>query len=114
MHVIRTAQMNAFSANSRRQFENRLIDHVIANFPEQVWNWKTTDLQQRVAEAIDRALAWQFEREEEAAAFVSYTFELGEHFDTDPAFSWVFPILQDRTLSGQAKIQAIEDGLCDD
>jgi hypothetical protein len=115
MLVIRHEQIKALSANTRAQFETRLADHVIAHFPEKVWNLKMPDdLRQRISAAVDRAIAWRFEWEDEVAWFVMYTFELGEHFDTDPEYSWVCPILEDRTTSGYQKIEAIEEGLCDD
>jgi hypothetical protein len=114
MLVIRPAQINALSAYMLDQFEARLADHIIAHFPEKVWNLKMPDLGRRIAAAVDRALAWRFEREDEIAWFVSYTFELGEHFDTDQDYSWVSPILEDRTTSASQKIDAIEDGLCED
>src|SRR5262249_18820266 len=100
MLVIRLEQINALCANRRAQFETRLADHVNAHFPEKAWNLKTPHLRQRISAAVDRAIAWRFEWEDEVAWFVMYTFELGEHFDTDPVYSWVSPILEDPTTSG--------------
>lgn len=112
--IIRPEQATSLSANSRTHFEERLVEHIRTHFPEKVWKMEAPDLRRRIAAAVDRALVWQFEWEDEVAWFVGYTFELGEEFDTAPEYAWVAPILEDRTKSGWQKIDAIEDGLSDD
>lgn len=112
--MIRPEQITALSADNRADFLARLADHIIAQFPEKVWNWERPDLDRRIAGAVDRALGWGFEWEQEVAWFVGYTFELGEDFDTAPDYAWLVPILSDRTKTGYQKIEAIEDGLCED
>ncbi|NOT58220.1 MAG: hypothetical protein HOP18_26755 [Deltaproteobacteria bacterium] len=111
MIKIRQEQMDAFATDLRARFASRLVAHVEGKYPEKVWDLARTDLRMRIQATIARAITYGINREEDVAAFVVLTLELGEHFDTESEHEWSQTILRDPTLDGHAKINRIEEAL---
>src|SRR5689334_19159 len=105
MVKLRQSQLDGMHQKLRQEYENRVLSHIEEAFPEEVWNLPKDVKQLRIRESIDRALNYGLETEEDVAAFVDWTFELGETFDRN---AWASEILLDPTLSGQDKVIEIE------
>jgi hypothetical protein len=103
--------MDTFATDLRARFENRLVAHVEEAYPEKVWDIALSDLGVRIHRAIDQAITYGIKIEEDVATFVDLTFELGQHFDTDPEHEWAQPILRDPNLEGHEKVNMIEEAL---
>lgn len=108
MMIIRKAQMAAFDAATEREFEKRLVRHVLALFPETAAS--PDEVSQRVRAAIQRADGYGLEAEKDVAQFVEYDFRAGASFERAPANTWILQILEDSKLSPRAKMPLIAAG----
>ena len=106
--IIRCLQMEAFSEYTRRDFENRLIMHISEIIPAEAANMPEGGLRDRVRQAVDKALGYGIEAEEDVLLFVDFTFELGQDFEQTPEYDWALNILQDQRLPGHDKVQLIQ------
>ena len=118
MFQLRSEQLDSIIAGRRKNYEDRLIEHVQEAFPEEVWDLPKDLLRHRIRKSIDCALTFGLESEEDIASFVDLTFELGEDFHTQPSYDWTRRILLDPQLEGRSKISKItgelnelEDGI---
>lgn len=101
---IRKEQMAAFAADRRRQFVDRVIAHLEQAYPEAVWDADPNDLRRRIDQTIDRAMSYGIAIEKDVGAFIDFTYDLGESFDTEPENEWARSILLRGDLDGSAKI----------
>jgi hypothetical protein len=111
MFRIRKAQIEAFERADRADFEESLLIDLVDDYPEEVGGLSPGELQGRIHRAVDRALAYGIDEEDDVAVFVSLTVELGEQFDTEPNYAWAREILRDPSRDGTLKMEAVQDKL---
>ncbi|MBU2550301.1 MAG: DUF4123 domain-containing protein [Proteobacteria bacterium] len=112
--VIHSAQLDAFYDHSRSNYEGRLaaeFQAVQAQRPCDLPDLAGEALLERIHGAVDKALEYGVDEEDDLTAFVDITFRLGEDFDQDPKHDWAVKILQDPGLEGHAKVERIRRNL---
>jgi hypothetical protein len=108
---MRQEQMNAFAAASRRRFEDRIVAYIDEAYPEETFDLTDTDLRNRTHKAVEKAISYGIETENDVVEFVELNFELGDDFDTNPAYAWVSDILRQPHQNGRRKIMEIQERL---
>ena len=107
--IIRSEQTQAFADDERRRFEVEIIEHLKQAYPHFVWRLRGDPLIRYVRDAVDRALAFGIDIKKDISEFVDFTFELGEHFESDPRYAAARQILTDSSMAGSAKVEAIRN-----
>jgi hypothetical protein len=102
--VIRKAQMEAFAAQEREQFEGRMRERLAARFPDEHRALGPEGTRQLVARAIDAAGAHGIDDWSSLATFIELRAELGEAFEASPDAARAAAILDDARLPGALKV----------
>jgi hypothetical protein len=101
---IRRAQREALARAEVEDFVRALADHLEESFPAAVRRIDRDELLASIRSWVDRAVAWGFETERQASAFVDVAFVLGDGFDRQP---WARAVLEDRTLPARVRIDRL-------
>ena len=110
MLVIRKEQMEALSAYMRRNFEDRMVEHIAADFPEQFERMKEEGTREFVRAGVARCAAHGIDTEGGIRFVVDLLLEHPD-FDGSRDMAWARTILQDGELSGQGKVNLIQQRL---
>lgn len=110
MHVIRKEQMEALSAYMRQSFEDRMVEHIAADFPELFARMKEEGSREFVRAGVERCAPHGIDTEGGIRFIVDLLLEHPD-FDESRDMAWARTILQDGELSGQAKVNLIEKRL---
>ncbi len=116
MFAIRKAQMQAFSAALREDFEDRMARRLKAVFPQEVGalageasgDEKCRVLIRREAR---KAAAYGIEERRDLAAFIELAVALGPDFEGRQEFSWARKVFLSETVPTRAKMRVIFDQL---
>jgi len=111
MLVIRNAQMDAFATVQRERFEQALAECIVDQYPEKTFHLDDAALRARIHEAVSRSEQYGFTRTRESAVFVVMTFEIAEHFDSDPAYAALHRILNLPNISAAEKAAKLEEAV---
>ena len=109
MLVVRKQQVQALA---RAALPPWIAKHLKQFFPRECAALGEAGLDARVRKGIDQAVSHGFESEVQISQYVDLMFAFGPDFDTDPALSWPQPILSDRTLSADIRIERLLEAGC--
>ena len=109
MLKIRAEQMDAFSAYMRKQFEDRMVEHLRSRFPRAVRHMQEEELRELVRKGVKRAEGYGVTQEFDVRRYLECTVEHGADFDVNPATAWAGKILSAEGLSGSAKMDRIDE-----
>lgn len=107
--VIGEQQMEAFSKYMRRQFEDRMVNHIRASFSDQTRQLDEQGLRKLVILGINRAEGYGIAFEDDIQRYLEYMMLLSQDFDTNPRSSWAGNILLDDGVDGAQKIARIDN-----
>ncbi len=110
MLTIRKEQMDALSAYMRRSFEDRMVKHIVADFPQQFERLKEEGTREFVRAGVERCAGHGIDTEGGIRVIVDLLLEHAD-FDASSDMAWARKILQDAELSGPAKVSLIEKRL---
>ena len=102
---IRSQQMSAMEAYSRKQFEDRMIAHLRKEFPEETQEAQDEEVRALVVEQIDKAASYDIVLEDDLAIYIDRAACYGG--DWDSSQDWAKAILNDEKLDGSGKILEI-------
>lgn len=109
--IIHRGHTDGLSAYMRKQFEDRLTDHVTRVFPQQTGKLGPEETRAQVQRGIERAQRHYVTRENDVARYVDLQFLVGEEFEQRPQMAWANEILTNHKLAGDAKMRQIYDVL---
>ena len=104
MFRIRQEQMDRFSAERTRDFENRVMAHLLRTCPEQIALMPEEEVRGAIRQGIHKAATYHVFRACNVASFIQIQFEEGHDLDADPERPWARAILADQKLDESAKI----------
>lgn len=107
MFKLRKQHLDAFEAQKTILFTTRVIAHVKAVWPIECAELGDGAVADTVQGAIKRAVALGLSTEHDMVRFVDLTFLLATDFDTNPLAAWTRPILADRSLAPQARMDRL-------
>lgn len=96
--IIRQQQMASLSELSRRQFAQRVAEHLIRCFPAACEALGQERMQAIIDDGIERARSYGIDRERDVCKYIDLIFVFGRDFDTNPEFPWACRTLADDTL----------------
>lgn len=107
---IRQEQMEEFNRCEAVKFENRMVEHLEENFPEECEEMGEEAVRETIRYGISRADSYGIEFEQDVCNYVNLMFVLGRDFDTDPGLPWAKRILNDPELDHPTdKMDALYD-----
>jgi hypothetical protein len=90
-----------------QKFEERLIESMRANWPEECDALGDIGLRRRIMNGVCKATEYGFSEESEIGRFIHLVFLWGEDFDNDDSRPQVSEILRSSTLSSRNKISQL-------
>lgn len=99
MLTLRKEQLEKFREVSRKNFIDRMLEHLQTHFPEQCDALGLEGVRVAVAYGIERARMYGFRYERHVCKYIDVMFAYGRHFDVDPNLRWANQILIDRDIA---------------
>ena len=108
MLSIRKEQMDVLSAYTRNQFEQRMIKHLRAKFPDRTKDLPDERIRLVVQDSMRKAKGYDIEYEDDIRRFTEYLVIYGMRFDVREETRWIGDILRRDDLNGTAKMDLID------
>jgi hypothetical protein len=105
--IVRRSQLDAFAAQSARQFKNDLLDHIRRCFPRDYSRLGDSRTREFVDVGVDRARRYGFASKKGICGFVDLMLIFGPQFDDDSRVPWARAILNNRSTAEAAKMQSL-------
>lgn len=109
MLVIRTSQMARFAQHGKERFETRMIAHLFSCFSGLSETLTESQLRDLVRWGVDRAEERGLTDETDVERYLEFMMLYGPDFDSHPEYAWAAEILADAELSGEEKMDKIQD-----
>jgi len=93
MFKIRALQMNALSVDAVKDFEARMLVHLMEFFPAEYTQLGEEKVRAMVRYGIERAATYGIRSERGVCSYVDVMFAYGCEFDRDMSLSWAQSIL---------------------
>jgi hypothetical protein len=94
MLTLRREQLLLLAAPQRERFIQYAVGYVAKHFPDQHAALGAESSRRAVADAIERAESYGFERDADVLAYVTLVFMFGRDFDRDPEHAWAGEVLR--------------------
>ena len=107
MLVISQEQMEAMSAYTLGQFEERNVARLRATFPAQTGELSDDALRALIHQAIARARSYGVSDENDVECYLDCVVLYGPDFDSDPRTAWAGAVLRNPVLMGAQKMDQI-------
>ena len=101
--------MEAFSESMRRQFEDRMVKHLLSRFPDQTSSLDQQALRDLTQWGIDRAESYEIGFQDDIQRYLEYMMVLSTDFDTNSNTLWAGDILRNKFIEGSEKIRRIDN-----
>ena len=108
MLSIRQEQMDVLSAYMRHQFEQRMIKHLRAKFPDRTKDLPDERIRLVVQDSMRKAKSYNIEYEDDIRRFIEYLVIYGTRLDVREETQWIGDILRRDDLNGTAKMDLID------
>jgi hypothetical protein len=99
--------MAALNEKKRRDFSERMVEHLQKTFPDQAESLGAAGLRAEVQYGMEAADRYQMVSEREAARYIELMFYLGRDFDTSPQTPWAAAILKDRYSNAANRLRRL-------
>src|SRR5437773_1018104 len=114
MLTIRKDQMQALSAYTRRSFEDRMVRHLGAAFPDsfkkiQAQSSEDTAIRNFIQSGILKAGQYGIRAERDVATYIEFMFLHGLDFELTHGMEPVAGFLKDPELPGDAKVFVVQE-----
>ncbi len=109
MLKIRQNQYKTFEDATFQHFQKQMIHHVVEHFPHHAGYLGYEGMLHVIKCACTRGEVHGFETERELTLFTDLSIILGAGFDSDPQLNWAKICLNDKTITGKARIDVLWD-----
>jgi hypothetical protein len=116
MLTIRKDQMRALNSYMRQGFEDRMVSHLGARFPQQIKAMTTPEtgdqnLRALIRRGVEGAAGYKIDAESDVARFIGLMVTLGPRFDSQKEMQWATAILKDQSIPPSGRIELVCQGL---
>jgi hypothetical protein len=87
--------MDELNEHEAAKFEDRMVEHLRENFPEECEEMGEEDVREAVRHGVERAGEYGMELEQDVCNYINVMFVYGRDFDTDAELPWAGQILND-------------------
>lgn len=105
MIQLRAEQLQAFSADARRRFEDCMVAHLNKLFPGQCGPQRERRTRLAIAYGIERAANHGLTTERDVCIFIELMYTFGQDFDADMKLPWAARILRDPQCHPSLRIE---------
>src|SRR4051812_41551342 len=105
--TLRKAQLERLADLALRDYQERMVDWVRREFPDDFARLGEDGLRSWVVSARDRSAAYGMITSVEVTGFLSLMLVMGEDFDTRFRNEWIPPILASKSMPGGEKFRMI-------
>lgn len=95
MFVLRKAHLDSLSKAAMESFEDRMVPHLRASFPDECEELGEIGIRVRIQEGVERAKGHEIVAEKDVARFIHFMFTIRPDFDTSLRTRWAAAILGD-------------------
>ena len=106
MLTIRSAQVEAFSEEAMKSFEELMLPHLKKFFPEFCEAAPEPKLKALIRYGVKRAGSYQITAKRDVSRYIDLMVSLGADFDREPRLPWAGEILRTRN-SPEARISTL-------
>ena len=100
MLKIRRYQKEVLGDYMRRNFEEKMLDHLECHFPDKCQTLGERSLRSLIRTGIDRATSYDITTQLDIGRFIILMMIFGTDYDTNPELPWAARILNDQRLQG--------------
>lgn len=110
MLIINDNQINEFKAAALKNFEEVMVGHVKAFFPNHFKSMKEENIRNTIRYGYSRAKSHGFTTERNVCLYLNNMLVLGSNFDTDPLYPWTYKILHENNIQdSKSRIDHLSD-----
>jgi hypothetical protein len=109
MYILREKQLAAFTRSASDDFEDRMVAHLLAVFPDACAALGEAGLRAMIPRGVERAARWGLELEYESCLYLHVMLALGERFDDDPGLAWARAVLESPGWGPSSRIEHLHD-----
>jgi hypothetical protein len=107
--VIRKAQVAALSAVTLQNFEDMILPHIAAEFPEKYKKLGDTKTRDLIRKGIEIGRQNGITQESAMVGLIELIVQFGAQFELSPEQAWARDLLAQKTVSGDVKVQLIAE-----
>lgn len=107
MLTIRKEQLDALGMERRRDFEDRLMQHIAKFFPHAAVHKDREAAGEFIRLGCHRAAGYGFRSEREVCKYIDLMCAVGPNFDTDPQHRWATELLARANMDSKARMNAL-------
>jgi hypothetical protein len=109
MLVIRDEQIAAFRAHKLKRFEDAMVKHIAAGFPEKYQKWGEPKTRDFIRRGVETGHQNGITGGGPLVGLIELMFQFGARFELCPERAWALDLLAHKTLPGDAKVQMIAE-----
>jgi hypothetical protein len=99
--------MQGFSDRAYKDFEDRMVRHLVEFFPDQCKELGEVSVRALIRKGEKTASGYLLDAEQDVCLYVDLMFLLGEDFDTDPEIPWANAILTEQPEDPEEKMDRL-------
>lgn len=107
--IIRKDQTDGFRQQMAKSFEDRMVAHLRAAFPQETQHLDEAALRADIRNGVTRAAQYNIETERDVARFIDLMFLVRRDFDQSPETPWARPILTDKASSAENRVRRLQE-----
>jgi len=107
MLVIRSEQMQAFSEQMLKRFEDRMAGYLAERFPDACAAKDEPAVRESIQKGIERSRSYGVTTEYDIARYIELMYLFSEDFDTSIKTPWARPILENPDLGSYVKMNEL-------
>ena len=109
MLQLRPEQLAAFERVEMDKFIARARRNIREFWAEESEQQDDASLDQLITRSVARCRELDADGEEDILIYINHMYALGEDFENDSLFPWVSEILQDASMDGSARMEALAE-----
>jgi hypothetical protein len=107
MLIIRKSQMEVFSRQMVKQFEDIMVLHLREDLEDRFKDLSEEDLRAFIRKGVSKAKNYGIERECDIEGFIDLMALLGPDFDVEEEFQWARDLLIKKDMQPEARLNEI-------
>jgi hypothetical protein len=108
MFVMRQSHLEAFDEAVTEGFEDRMLGHLRARFPQECEELGEEGVRRRIRDGAKRAARYEMKSERDVARFIRFMFGIRPDFDKSRKTQWAADILKNTEVPAAERLDRIK------